>query len=481
MSASIRLTEKVTDLASSDHTAHYILNPDIALRSWTLVPYAYYIRGKRNARGLKKEEFEFLSVCDGRTELPSVDDSPLADSLLKRGFIRTAENGKTMSDWSKPMICSNRYFPAMNWMITGKCNYNCIHCFNAADNAPLMSEWSMDEANRLMDQARDCGINAFTITGGEPMLHKNFFDILEGIYRRGMYVEELNTNGFFITPDALERMKSIGCIPLMKISFDGIGYHDWMRNRQGAEKTALRAISLCVENGFPVKVQTNINRRNRESILKTAELLDKMGVHEMRIIRTTEAPRWVKNAGDACLTFAEYFDEALNLWKQYSMGNHSMELTVWQFGTLYPKSNFYTLTAVSSCIGKYRDSAPVCKGNRGMVAIGANGNVYPCHQMSGYYEQHGDILGNVKDTSLAELLSGSRYLDEVCTTLGTLREKNSKCGMCEHFERCNGGCRAVALALTGDKLGIDPSKCLFWKAGYDKKIAELLPGYQTVL
>ena len=481
VSASIRLTGKVADLGSSDHTVRYILNPGIALRSWALVPYAYYIRGKRNARGLKKEEFEFLSACDGMTELPSVDISQLADSLFKRGFIRAAKNGETMSDWSRPMVCSNRYFPAMNWMITGKCNYNCIHCFNAADNAPLMSEWSMDEANRLLDQARDCGINAFTITGGEPMLHRNFFDILDGIYRRGMYVEELNTNGYFINRELLERMKSIGCMPLMKISFDGIGYHDWMRNRKGAEGAAMQAILLCLENDFRVKVQTNINRRNRTCILKTAETLDAMGVDEMRIIRTTEAPRWVQNAGDACFTLREYFDEALHIWQKYSQGDHRMDLTVWQFGTLYPRSDFYTLTAVSSCIGKYRDSAPVCKGNRGMIAVGANGNVYPCHQMSGYYEQHGDILGNVKNAPLAELLSGGKYLDEVCTTLGTLRTENKKCAECDYFERCNGGCRAVALALTGDKLGVDPSKCLFWEEKYDKKIAELLPGYQTVM
>lgn len=90
----------------------------------------------------------------------------------------------------------------------------------------------------------------------------------------------------------------------------------------------------------------------------------------------------------------------------------------------------------------------MCKGNRGMVAVAANGNVFPCHQMSGYYEQHGDILGNAKREPLSQLLSGGPYLDEVCTTLGTLREKNTKCASCAYFELCNGGCRAVALALT---------------------------------
>ncbi len=364
-------------------------------------------------------------------------------------------------------------------MITGKCNYNCIHCFNAADNAPLMSEWTMDEMNKLLDQARDCGINAFTITGGEPMLHKNFFEIIEGIYSRGIFVEELNTNGHFINMAALERLKSIGCVPLVKISFDGIGYHDWMRNHKGAEQTALEAISLCVENGFPVKVQTNMNRRNCDAMLETAKKLDAMGVNEMRIIRTTEAPRWVQNAGDACLTFEEYFDKTIFLWQKYAAEAHDMNLTVWQVGTLYPKTKFYTLAAVNSCKGKYRANAPVCKGNRGMVAVAANGNLYPCHQMSGYYEQHGCFLGNVKKTPLKELLSGGNYLEEVCTTLGTLKENNRKCGSCAYFELCNGGCRAIALALTGDRLGIDPSKCFFWENDYAGKIAAALPDYET--
>ena len=54
----------------------YILNPYIALRSWMLVPYAYYIKGERNAKGLTAEEFAFLTECDGRSELPDEAESP---------------------------------------------------------------------------------------------------------------------------------------------------------------------------------------------------------------------------------------------------------------------------------------------------------------------------------------------------------------------------------------------------------------------
>ena len=455
----------------------YILSDCIALRSWRLVPYAYYIKGERTAKGLKADEYELLRRCDGSQDIA---DSALLQSLLSCDFGRPATNGETLSEWQKEKVCDNRYFPAMNWMITGKCNYNCLHCFNAADNNRLQSEFSLEEAEKLIEDAQVCGINAFTITGGEPMLHPHFMEIIRSIYAHGMYVEELNTNGFFITQEILDEMKKIGCRPLMKISFDGVGHHDWLRNRSGAEKDALRAIRLCVENGFRVKVQTNVHRLNVDSMLPTAKLLDSMGVFEMRIIRTTEAPRWVQNAGNESLTLEEYFDVMIDFLRAYAQTESKMEIDVWNFVHLYPQSKIYCPRAVECGEGEYRDSIPVCRGNRGMVAVGANGNLYPCHQLSGYYEQHKWFLGNVKTNGLQKLLQEGDYLQNVCTTLKTLAEHNEKCAKCRWFKYCCGGCRAVGVALTGDVLGSDLSKCLFFEGHYWQKLDSVLPGYGSV-
>lgn len=92
-------------------TVRYLLNPNIALRSWQLVPYAYYIRGERNAQGLGKEEFEFLSACDGRTELPTAQDSPLAGSLLERGLIHAAREGKSCHPGADRWSAATGIFP----------------------------------------------------------------------------------------------------------------------------------------------------------------------------------------------------------------------------------------------------------------------------------------------------------------------------------------------------------------------------------
>jgi len=455
-----------------------ILNPNIALRSWWRTPYAYYIKGVRDAKKLTGEEYRLLSLCDGNTVLP---DTELLQSLIQRGFAIPCKQGEYggLTEWQNRR-CDNRYFPAMNWMITGRCNYNCLHCFNASDNAPLMSEFTLDEAKKLLDEAQACGINAFTITGGEPMCHKYFFEILEEIYKRDMFVEELNTNGYYIRRETLDRMKAIGCNPLIKISFDGVGHHDWLRNRKGAEADALRAIELCIQNGFLVKAQTNVHRYNLDSMLPTARLLDAMGVDEMRIIRTTEVPRWNQNAAGATWELKEYFDAMLEFARAYGSETHRMTIDIWQFLSMFPSSKAYRLRPVECNCGEYRDSLPVCRGNRGMVAVSANGNVFPCMQMSGYYESHGDILGNVKQNGLQPLLQYGAYLAEVCTTVGELAKHNETCGNCPHFRHCVGGCRAIALTLTGDKLGVDLSKCLFFRRNYAQKIQSALPDWKTL-
>ena len=401
--------------------------------------------------------------------------------LKAEGLLSICGKGEyCLQPWQK-MSCSNRYFPAMNWMLTERCNCDCLHCFNASGAAGgSKEEWKTEDARELLDEAQRCQINAITLTGGEPMLHKDFFEILAMIYERNMYVEELNTNGHFITRESLDRMKQLGCKPLMKISFDGLGCHDWLRNRDGAEEIALRAIRLCTENGFRVKVQTNVHRLNQHVMRKTAEQLEKLGAEEMRIIRTSESPRWRAVAGDACLKPEEYYDGMLRFMEEYIGEKHTMNLDIWQLMAFYPQYGAYTIKPVNCAEHRYRDEQVVCRGNRGMVAVGANGNVYPCMQLSGSYERFGIQLGNVKRDGLQTLLTEGSYLDEVCTTVGVLADKNSTCGNCEYFKYCCGGCRAIAFALTGDRFGKDPVKCIFFRNGYYGRITELMKNYRNL-
>lgn len=445
----------------------YILDEAIALRSWRRVPCAYYVYGVREARGLSREQFALLSRCDGRQEL---EDSPLLRELEAAGLCRRCEAGESLTDWQKPRACDNRYFPHINWAVTGKCNFNCLHCFMASDNAPEMAEFTWEQCLDLLDECQRCGVQTVTLTGGEPMLHPRFMDLVRECARRRLYISEVNTNGSFVTNELLEEWKSLGMDTEFKISYDGVGHHDWLRNVPGAEEKALRAIRLCKEHGFRVRVQTNVHRGNLDVMFDTVKLLDSLGVEQVRIIRTTETPRWDRNGKGLCLEIGEYYDEMLKLMGRLVKAGLSIQVDVWQFAHYHPQTKRYYFHPVVEECGCYRDSIPLCRGARGTIAVAHTGEVYPCNQMSGTLAKWGIRLGNVKERPLRELLSQGEYLDLVTTPVSAVKEKNAVCRECPYWPACMGGCRAIATALTRDMLHYDPSKCLFFKGGYMKKI-----------
>ena len=275
---------------------YYRVNDNIALRGWKDVPFAYYVKGKHNARRLTSREFFCMLLCNGSTDLEPNDT---LNRLERRGLVSPCEKDDAPSTWSVFRRCDNAHVPKMNLMITGRCNYNCPHCFNAADNAPLMTEWGLEDLVRLFDQAQACGIHSVMLTGGEPMLHPRFMDAVRGIHARGMFVDKINTNGYFISKEALDDLHALGCNPLMKISFDGLGHHDFMRSAPGAEARTLHAIELCIENGFRVSAQIQVNKVTAGSLDETLRCLDDLGVSSARLIRTSESDRWLANASGA--------------------------------------------------------------------------------------------------------------------------------------------------------------------------------------
>lgn len=458
---------------------YYRLRDNVALRKWRYVDRAVYLKGVENAIGIPKEEFEVLLRCDGQQEVEECEE---VESLLRRNFIEPCEKGQAPNPWSMLHEYDNYYFPKMNLMITGKCNLNCLHCFNAKDNAPLNTELTYEQVLSILDQARDIGVNAFTITGGEPLVHKRFLDIVKAIYERDMFVFELNTNGLLITQEMLNVFKRLGCYPLIKISFDGVGYHNWIRQHPHAEERTLKAIALCIQNGFRVKAQVQVNRKNVDAMLETAKLLDGMGVVEMRMIRTTEAPRWEKNSPDSSLGFEGYYQRMTEFAKEYIHSGMKMVIDVWQLLRLYPAMKSYELVPIACSKDEFNLRIPMCKGNRGMIAISSSGEVVPCLQMSGWFLEHKISLGNVLKTPLKELVRESDYLGLAMAPLLKQIVENDKCGNCKYYKACTGGCPALGLLYSrnGDYYHEDILKCIFFENGwYDKVNQELKDWHLT--
>lgn len=454
---------------------YYRLKEGVGLRKWKYVDRAVYLLGQDRAFGVSPEEFAILQLCDSEHDLAM--SHPL-EHMLEHRYIEECEKGAGIDPWSKLKEYPNMYFPRMNLMITGKCNLNCLHCFNAKDNAPLNSELSYEEIISILDQAEAVGIHAFTLTGGEPLVHRRFLDIVRAIYARKMNVFELNTNGLLLTQEMLDVFKELGCHPLIKISFDGIGYHNWIRQHPKAEELTLKAIKLCIDNGFQVKAQVQVNRKNVDVMMKTAELLDSMGVSEMRIIRTTEAPRWEKNAPQSSLPIEEYYEKMLSFAHEYRASGMKMIIDIWQFLRLSPSLKQFDIVPIACNKHDFNLRIPMCKGNRGMVAISSKGEAVPCLQMSGYFLEKGISLGNVFKTPLSQLLQESDYLNLAIAPLLKQILENDKCANCRYYKACTGGCPALGLLYSpkSDFYHEDITKCAFFEHGwYEKVLAELAP------
>ena len=460
----------------------YILKDNISLRSWKGAPYRAYCRHVSDAITFSKDEFEVLKLCDGEQDIETdgVDDrNDALHKLLERELITPAEYGRKLGEWQRLRVYDHPYMPSIYLRITGRCNFNCRHCFNAADENRDVSEWTMPELIRLFDEAKEYGIHCFRLTGGEPLLHPDLLRAIEEIQKRDMFVQVINTNAHFINGTFLDKLKDTGARPGFFISFDCIGHHDWMRRQEDAEKRAIENIKLCIEKGFPVLLNVQLNKVTRDTLNKTAEYFEGLGVGYFRVIRTTESPRWARLAGDASLSLTEYFDECVRFMAEYAKKPGKMRIVCWEFASLDPTVKMFGVNALRCGTDEYHPGRACCSERRKCAAVGADGTLYPDHEASGYYDMIGTKFGNVKSDGLAKALENSEYLKISRMTIGELAEKGQKCKACPHFLQCLGGCRAMAhLGFKADEYGPDPAMCAFFEGDYCSKLVKALPDYK---
>lgn len=116
------------------------------------------------------------------------------------------------------------HFSSVIFSITGKCNYNCLHCSVNAPEAPL-GEFSFERIEELLDEMKDCGLKNIVLIGGEPLVRRDFMQIVDAILQRGMFVVQIFTNESLVNEALLDELDKRKISPTFMISFDGVGYH----------------------------------------------------------------------------------------------------------------------------------------------------------------------------------------------------------------------------------------------------------------
>jgi uncharacterized radical SAM superfamily Fe-S cluster-containing enzyme len=142
---------------------------------------------------------------------------------------------------------------SISWNLTQRCNLHCAHCYmSAAAHAETAGELSTAECQRIMDEIAQVNPAVFLIlTGGEPLIRKDIFDLASYASDKGFTVV-LGTNGVLLREAEARRMRQSG-MQGASISLDSVDAqrHDAFRQLPGAWEGAVRATKVS-KVGFSI-------------------------------------------------------------------------------------------------------------------------------------------------------------------------------------------------------------------------------------
>lgn len=451
----------------------YKLKSSYALRGWEKMAWVLVKRPENRLRRLSKDMFQVLLLCDGQTDLGEIlRDEPLKQALRQcesEGIVKRCESAEEMDKEQYYRYFHNRYVEMVLWSVTGRCNFRCRHCFMDGPGG-ILGELSTETALDLIDQMADCGVLRVDLTGGEPFVRNDFWQLVDRILSHGMHIGKIYTNGWLLNEHALEEFERRKIRPDISVSFDGAGWHDWMRGIPGAEQAALRALQLCKERGFRTDVEMCIHRGNQDSLPQTIEVLKQAGVLKLKVSGVAMTELWSSHSEGNALTQQEYIEAMIRYIPEYYKAGCPMELTLSNVAVLLPDgtcnivAEFYDGT--DSCLNCH-----MCNAARWNCYITPEGRLLPCMPMTSSPEQ--ELFPKIQDIGLRQGLSDSLYMEFINRRVKDLFQANGECGSCPYRYRCGGGCRATAL-LDGnhDLMGCDRTMCLLWKGGYVERIRQ---------
>ena len=458
----------------------YKISEDYVLRGWDRLPNAIVNQKTGEVTFLSKEKMQVLLSCDGMHDFNSllvpeaVRDA--AREGTEKGFITPCNEGEEIEEYQKYFEYPNRFVSSVHWMITGKCNYRCRHCFMSAPAGTLPS-LSHGSILKIADQIAQCGIPNVSLSGGEPLVRDDIYDIITALSERRIHINQLFSNGALVNERLLEHLEEYEQNPTLVISYDGVGgWHDWLRGIDGAEEKADRAIMLWHERGFPVYAQMTVHKGNADKIRETVLHLASLGCDKARINVAYEEGEWTKHNAGYLYSKDEYRQKLLRYIPEYYEDGMPMALVLNDLVSLDPREpdQYSVLKIRNSKEDFLNESAFSCMSRT--LQITPEGTIRLCQAVNETFLQLKPLVSDDPDEpvmTLSDAISGdSKIMQIFGTTYNDLKKENRQCGDCSYFDACGGGCRGNALMQTNSIMGTDSDSCKMFKEGMiDKLIA----------
>jgi len=317
----------------------------------------------------------------------------------------------------------------LTWELTYACNLQCVHCLSSSGQRDPR-ELTTAEAKQVLDELRDLQVFYINIGGGEPMVRRDFFELLEYSISQGIGVK-FSTNGAFIDFEKAQRLAAMDYLDI-QISLDGTDAvtNDAVRG-DGSYAMARRAMDNLKAAGFgPFKISVVVTRHNVDQLDEFKALADSYGA-QLRVTRLRPSGRGADSWHDLHPTNAQ--QRQIYNWL---LAHGENVLT---------GDSFFHLNALGE---EPLPGLNMCGAGRVVCLIDPIGDVYACP-----FVIHDEFkAGSVRDEGgFAEVWKHSELFRE-------LREPQSAgaCTSCGSYDACQGGCMAAKF-FTGLPLdGPDP-------------------------
>ena len=455
----------------------YIIEKRYRLCGWDKLPYAVVDRKYAYAHFVSKEDMEALLLCDGKTDFsrPSVPDALLArlEKYKKRGVIRLCEEGEELSPSQKYRLYPSRYMESIHWSVTGRCNSRCKHCYMSAADAKY-GELPHEQVMKIIEDMGRCGVLSCSLTGGEALVRSDFWDIIDALIAQDIMIRGIYSNGLLVNERFLEGLKARGLKVPIYLSYDGVGYHDWLRGIDGAETAVRRAFELCQREGFPTGSVMCVWKDNRHVIRDTIRYLESVGCSYFKINMISPKGAWKE--GNYIKDYGIPEDEVLDLCSDcldmFYQDLPKMEVTVGSFFSSDGRMpDEYMIPVFHVC--ESVEKAKLCAHARNTMYISPEGRAMFCLSFSGADEEFQRQFPLVQEEGIANCLNDSRYQELLYTSASEIFAHNEKCHDCRYQRFCLGGCRATAMSYhSADILSVDEFACRMFREGWIKKIQE---------
>ncbi|MBP5170204.1 MAG: radical SAM protein [Oscillospiraceae bacterium] len=303
--------------------------------------------------------------------------------------------------------------------LTLQCNEHCFHCGSSCTAAPG-DMLTLEEYRSVLEQVKqdfDISRVFLCITGGEPLLRKDFFDIMSYAKQLG-YRWGMTTNATLITKNVAARLAECG-MATVSVSLDGLrDTHDTLRGLPGGYDLAMRGIQNLIDTkSFQnIQVTTVVNHENIGELDALFEILVKMEIDSWRVINLEPIGRAL-SWPDRMLT-AEDYRTLFSYIREKRLAGYPVEYGCSHYlGPEYEHEvrNWYWL----------------CNAGIYTASIMANGDVGACLDIERRPET---IQGNIRQARLRDIWENRFELFR-----HDLSETSGFCSNCSHAKHCRGG------------------------------------------